>query len=236
MAANLPRLSSAQLTGAAELRSAGAASPRHHLREAAVRCDRQPQLDLNPVRVLRRHLRRVAELSHRGTGHREVIETGHPRVDLSAICLSGAACSLQSGDAAKPTAPFDSSDTRSRRRLNISAFRCHDGRVYPHRPKYRRPRAGARRQAPAARCRRRRPDCWPRPASHRAARSSTTFGEVGVIFAERSRVMCRLLGLNAGRNPVSASFWLIGAPDSLEAPQRGRQRHRLLRLLRGARR
>jgi glutamine amidotransferase len=28
--------------------------------------------------------------------------------------------------------------------------------------------------------------------------------------------MCRLLGLNAGRHPVSASFWLIGAPDSLE--------------------
>jgi predicted glutamine amidotransferase len=27
--------------------------------------------------------------------------------------------------------------------------------------------------------------------------------------------MCRLLGLNAGRHPVSASFWLIGAPDSL---------------------
>ena len=29
--------------------------------------------------------------------------------------------------------------------------------------------------------------------------------------------MCRLLGINAGRHPVSASFWLIGAPDSLEA-------------------
>ena len=29
--------------------------------------------------------------------------------------------------------------------------------------------------------------------------------------------MCRLLGLNAGRHPVSASFWLIDAPDSLEA-------------------
>ncbi len=28
--------------------------------------------------------------------------------------------------------------------------------------------------------------------------------------------MCRLLGLNAGRHPVSASFWLIEAPDSLE--------------------
>jgi predicted glutamine amidotransferase len=28
--------------------------------------------------------------------------------------------------------------------------------------------------------------------------------------------MCRLLGLNAGRHPVSASFWLIDAPDSLE--------------------
>jgi predicted glutamine amidotransferase len=29
--------------------------------------------------------------------------------------------------------------------------------------------------------------------------------------------VCRLLGLNAGRHPVSASFWLIEAPDSLEA-------------------
>ena len=28
--------------------------------------------------------------------------------------------------------------------------------------------------------------------------------------------MCRLLGLNAGRAPVSASFWLVDAPDSLE--------------------
>src|ERR1700739_4144162 len=28
--------------------------------------------------------------------------------------------------------------------------------------------------------------------------------------------MCRLLGLNAGRHPVSASFWLVEAPDSLE--------------------
>ena len=28
--------------------------------------------------------------------------------------------------------------------------------------------------------------------------------------------MCRLLGLNAGRHPVNASFWLIEAPDSLE--------------------
>ena len=28
--------------------------------------------------------------------------------------------------------------------------------------------------------------------------------------------MCRLLGINAGRHPVSASFWLIDAPDSLE--------------------
>jgi glutamine amidotransferase len=34
--------------------------------------------------------------------------------------------------------------------------------------------------------------------------------------AERSRVVCRLLGLNAGREPVSASFWLVDAPDSLE--------------------
>jgi len=29
--------------------------------------------------------------------------------------------------------------------------------------------------------------------------------------------MCRLLGLDAGGHPVSASFWLIDAPDSLEA-------------------
>jgi predicted glutamine amidotransferase len=29
--------------------------------------------------------------------------------------------------------------------------------------------------------------------------------------------VCRLLGLNAGREPVSASFWLVDAPDSLEA-------------------
>ena len=28
--------------------------------------------------------------------------------------------------------------------------------------------------------------------------------------------MCRLLGLNSGRHPVSASFWLLEAPDSLE--------------------
>jgi len=28
--------------------------------------------------------------------------------------------------------------------------------------------------------------------------------------------VCRLLGLNAGREPVSASFWLVDAPDSLE--------------------
>ena len=28
--------------------------------------------------------------------------------------------------------------------------------------------------------------------------------------------MCRLLGLNAGRQPVAASFWLVDAPDSLE--------------------
>ena len=28
--------------------------------------------------------------------------------------------------------------------------------------------------------------------------------------------MCRLLGLNAGRHPVNASFWLLEAPDSLE--------------------
>jgi predicted glutamine amidotransferase len=33
---------------------------------------------------------------------------------------------------------------------------------------------------------------------------------------ERSRVVCRLLGLNAGREQVSASFWLVDAPDSLE--------------------
>jgi glutamine amidotransferase len=28
--------------------------------------------------------------------------------------------------------------------------------------------------------------------------------------------MCRLLGLNAGQHPVSASFWLLEAPDSLQ--------------------
>jgi len=28
--------------------------------------------------------------------------------------------------------------------------------------------------------------------------------------------VCRLLGLNAGRQPVAASFWLVDAPDSLE--------------------
>ena len=32
--------------------------------------------------------------------------------------------------------------------------------------------------------------------------------------------MCRLLGLNAGRHPVNASFWLLEAPDSLEAQSR----------------
>src|SRR5215470_3571124 len=32
--------------------------------------------------------------------------------------------------------------------------------------------------------------------------------------------MCRLLGLNAGRHPVSASFWLIDAPDSLVVQSR----------------
>ncbi len=32
--------------------------------------------------------------------------------------------------------------------------------------------------------------------------------------------MCRLLGINAGRHPVSASFWLVEAPDSLEVQSR----------------
>jgi predicted glutamine amidotransferase len=32
--------------------------------------------------------------------------------------------------------------------------------------------------------------------------------------------MCRLLGLSAGREPISASFWLLDAPDSLEAQSR----------------
>jgi glutamine amidotransferase len=32
--------------------------------------------------------------------------------------------------------------------------------------------------------------------------------------------MCRLLGLTAGREPVSASFWLLDAPDSLEVQSR----------------
>jgi predicted glutamine amidotransferase len=38
----------------------------------------------------------------------------------------------------------------------------------------------------------------------------------GATFGERSGIVCRLLGLNGGREPVSASFWLIDAPDSLE--------------------
>jgi predicted glutamine amidotransferase len=32
--------------------------------------------------------------------------------------------------------------------------------------------------------------------------------------------MCRLFGLNAGREPVAATFWLLDAPDSLEAQSR----------------
>ena len=32
--------------------------------------------------------------------------------------------------------------------------------------------------------------------------------------------MCRLLGLTAGREPISASFWLLDAPDSLEVQSR----------------
>jgi predicted glutamine amidotransferase len=32
--------------------------------------------------------------------------------------------------------------------------------------------------------------------------------------------MCRLLGLSAGREPISASFWLLDAPDSLEVQSR----------------
>ena len=32
--------------------------------------------------------------------------------------------------------------------------------------------------------------------------------------------MCRLLGLTAGREPVHATFWLLDAPDSLEAQSR----------------
>jgi predicted glutamine amidotransferase len=32
--------------------------------------------------------------------------------------------------------------------------------------------------------------------------------------------MCRLLGLTAGREPISASFWLLDAPDSLELQSR----------------
>src|SRR5262249_62152431 len=32
--------------------------------------------------------------------------------------------------------------------------------------------------------------------------------------------MCRLLGLTAGREPSSASFWLLDAPDSLEVQSR----------------
>ncbi|HKA95742.1 MAG TPA: hypothetical protein VKD66_05705 [Streptosporangiaceae bacterium] len=32
--------------------------------------------------------------------------------------------------------------------------------------------------------------------------------------------MCRLLGLTAGREPLSASFWLLDAPDSLRVQSR----------------
>ena len=32
--------------------------------------------------------------------------------------------------------------------------------------------------------------------------------------------MCRLFGLNAGREPVTATFWLLDAPDSIEAQSR----------------
>jgi predicted glutamine amidotransferase len=32
--------------------------------------------------------------------------------------------------------------------------------------------------------------------------------------------MCRLLGLSAGQEPISASFWLLDAPDSLEVQSR----------------
>ena len=32
--------------------------------------------------------------------------------------------------------------------------------------------------------------------------------------------MCRLFGLHAGRSPVTATFWLVGAPDSLAAQSR----------------
>jgi glutamine amidotransferase len=32
--------------------------------------------------------------------------------------------------------------------------------------------------------------------------------------------MCRLFGMTAGRQPVGATFWLLGAPDSLEAQSR----------------
>jgi len=32
--------------------------------------------------------------------------------------------------------------------------------------------------------------------------------------------MCRLLGLPAGREPISASFWLLDAPDPLRVQSR----------------
>jgi predicted glutamine amidotransferase len=32
--------------------------------------------------------------------------------------------------------------------------------------------------------------------------------------------MCRLFGMTAGAEPVKATFWLLGAPDSLEAQSR----------------
>jgi len=40
------------------------------------------------------------------------------------------------------------------------------------------------------------------------------------LAAERSCVMCRLLGLTAGQEPIAASFWLLDAPDSLEVQSR----------------
>jgi glutamine amidotransferase len=32
--------------------------------------------------------------------------------------------------------------------------------------------------------------------------------------------MCRLFGLHAGAAPIDAEFWLLGAPDNLEAQSR----------------
>ncbi len=52
-------------------------------------------------------------------------------------------------------------------------------------------------------------------------------GQAGRSFRSRTvagaggNIMCRLFGLTAGAAPVRATFWLLDAPDSLEAQARG---------------